>query len=387
MRKIFVAAVCAVAFSACGGGGGSAPGGSLAPGGTGATPTPSSIQTTSVQRADAAEALTSYSGTALVAQYGLGGTSIASVRRSIDAAAVRVTEAYRQGYRAPRSTSPRQTQSVAYSACANGFESAQVNVSPSEVQIYDRVFYDAACTKLYEDLFIDATASSQTAIGATGTATYYNTAGTVYDYKTITLTLTGIGTGAGSFSIIGKDAPSASAAPTASLGVACNVATNSLGCGIAAIASESALSQDLGALMGFTTSASTSANGNVTVPITGSASAYTGALGALSLAQGTFPNFTISGGSLAQSGTFNGTFTFASTGVLVSGSFTLTDSATDGTVTVASSGTPATSVSGTIKRTSTGQVVATFTTDGAGNGTITYGNGTTAQIVNWQIFG
>lgn len=392
MRKLLVAAVCAAALSACGGGGGSSPStGSLTPGGAGATPTPTpapvSIQTVSVQRSDATQALTSYSGVSAVATFGgVGGASALSVRRAIDSAAARVTEGYRQGYRAPQSTSPRQTQGVTYSACANGIESAQVNVSTSEIQVYTRVFYDAACTSLYEDMFIDVTASSNTSANATGTTTYYTASGTVYDYETLVLTLTGIGTGSGTFSLIAKDAPSVNAPPRASLGVACSVASTSLGCGFGATISLAALSQDVGATLGFNTSASVT-NGDVIVPVSGSASAYTGTLGSLTLAQGTFPNFTISGGSLANTGTFNGTFTFTSTGILVSGSLALTDAAADGTVTVTSSGTPATSVNGTIKRTSTGQVVATFTTDAAGNGTITYGNGTTAQIVGWQILG
>ena len=56
-------------------------------------------------------------------------------------------------------------------------------------------------------------------------------------------------------------------------------------------------------------------------------------------------------------------------------------------MTATSAGMPATSVNGAITRTSTGQTLATFTVDTNGNGTITYGNGTTGRIVNWQIFG
>ncbi len=73
--------------------------------------------------------------------------------------------------------------------------------------------------------------------------------------------------------------------------------------------------------------------------------------------------------------------------MLVSGSCTLTDAAADGTVTVTSAGTPATNVSAVITRASTGQTLATFTVDANGNRTVTYGNGTTGRIANWQIFG
>ncbi len=160
-----------------------------------------------------------------------------------------------------------------------------------------------------------------------------------------------------------------------------------MACGIGAVARESALSQDLGATASVNTAGTAASNGNLTIPVSGSAAGYTGALGSLSLAQAAFPAFAVNGGTLTDSGTFQGTFTYTPSGVLVSGSCTLTDAAADGTVTATSAGTPATSVNGVITRTSTGQTLATFTVDTNGNGTITYGNGTTGRIVNWQIFG
>jgi hypothetical protein len=391
LRTLLVAAVCAAALAACGGGGGG--GGSVTPAGP-ATPTPTPtaapIQAAGVQRADAAQALTSYNGTQQIAIYGggAGGSSIASLRRAIDASAARVTSGYRRGFRTVLGAGTRAVASVTYSACSSGVESATNIVSPTEEQVYTRLFYDAACTKLYQDTFLDVVATSVASASATGTATVYDTSGTAYDYKTIALTIGGIGSGTGgTISVIADDAPNATAPKSATIGVACSLASTSLACGIGAVARESAISQDLGATVGIAATATTASTGAVTVPVSGSAASYTGALGSLTLAQATFPNFIVSGGTTADSGTFQGTFTYTSTGVLVSGSFKLSDASADGTVTVTSVGTPATGVNGVITRTSTGQTVATFSVDINGNGTIAYSNGTTGRIVNWQIFG
>jgi hypothetical protein len=384
-----VAAVCAVALSACGGGGGgSASATPAGPGTPGSTPTPAPIQAAGIQRADAAQALASFNGTRQVTLYsGVGGTSIASVRRTIDAVAARVTDGYRRGFRIVLGSGQRAVASVTYSACSAGIETATNVVSPGEEQAYARLFYDAACTKLYQDIFVDVIATSATSAGATGTSTLYDRNGTAYDYQTIALTISATGLHSATFSIITDDAAGPTLPKTATLGVACAVAPASVACGIGAVARASALAQDLGATASINASGTAASNGTVTIPVSGSAASYAGAPGALSLAQAAFPNFAVSGGTLTGSGSFQGTFTYTPSGVLVSGSCTLTDAAADGTVTVTSAGTPATSVNGVITRTSTGQTLATFTVDANGNGTITYGNGSTGRIVNWQIFG
>lgn len=388
MRTLLAAAVCAVALSACGGGGGSASPAPGAPGMPGPTPTPAPIQAAGTQRADAAQALTSYDGTRQVTLYGgAGGTGIASLRRTVDAVAARVTDGYRRGFRTVLGSGQRAVASVTYSACSAGIETATNAVSPSEEQAYARLFYDAACSQLRQDVFVDVIANSATSASATGTSTLYDRNGTAYDYQTVALTLSAVGSRSATFSVITDDAPGAMSPKTATLGVACAVAPASLACGIGAVAREPALSQDLGATASVNAGGTTASNGTVTIPVSGAAASYAGALGALSLAQATFPNFAVNGGTLTASGSFQGTFIYTPSGVLVSGSCTLTDAAADGTVTVTSAGTPATSVNGVVARTSTGQTLATFTLDANGNGTITYGNGTTGRIVNWQIFG
>lgn len=385
MKRLLFVAFSAAALSACGGGGGGGGSSAAIPSAPAPAPTSAPIQTTSVQRAVASGSLISYSGTQQATSLGgYGGASTLGMRRRLDAAAARVTSAYRAGARATAG-SARRAQSVAYSACSNGAESATVAVSASEEQLYERSFYDSACTKLHQDIYLDLVATGATSATATGNDTLYSLTGAVYAYETLTMSLTGVGTGAGTFSVVLTDAASASSPTIASIGVACTMSSATLGCGIGAVTRQSGLAQDVGATANFTLTVPASTAGAYTVPVTGSANTYTGALGALSLGTGTFPNFAVSGGTLTDNGTFTGSFTYVS-GELTASSFSLTDAASDGTATITSSGTPPVTT-GTIKRTSTGAVLATFTVDAAGNGTITYSNGTTGQIVNWQVVG
>ncbi len=381
MKRVIAVMLAALMLSACGGGGG---------GGGGAVPPPPSngtrpIQSTSVQRAVANQALAvpMAAGTAFT----FGGITGADVARHVLGTARQAASHWRAG--ASRSASPeglRRLSSVTYSACSSGVETATVNVSQTEIQAYERDFYDNACTKLYQDIFLDVVAQSQTAVSATGTDTYYSTSGQVYDYTTLALTITLTGPSGGTISIRATDAPSPTAAQTAALGIACNIATSAVGCGFGGVVHEASLSQDLGATMALNATEGASSGGTVPVAVNGSGSSFQGSLNALSLSAGQFPNWIVSGGTTVDTATFSGTLTYSTSGNLVAMSITLTDAADDGTVTMTASGSPVV-VTGTIKQTDTGQTLATFTTDAAGNGTITYSNGTTGTITNWNVLG
>ena len=383
MKQVVFVAAAALLLSACGGGGGG--GGSVAPP---PVPPPNgthAIQSASVQRAVANQALAipSAAGVALT----FGGISGADVSRHVLGAARQIASRWRAG--ASRSASPqglRRVAGVSYSACSNGVESASNTISSTEVQAYERVFYDSTCSKLYQDIFLDLVATSQTAISATGTDTYYTSGGAVYDYTTLTLAITVTSSSSGTISVQATDAPSPTAAQTAAMGVACTLATGAVGCGVGGVVHEAAASQDLGAVMSFNAAQGAASGGTVPVTINGSGSSYSGSLNALSLSAGQFPNWAISGGSTIDTASFSGTLTFTTGGNLVAMSITLTDAADDGTVTLSAAGSPVT-VSGTVKQTDTGQTLATFTTDAVGNGTITYSNGTTATISNWKVLG
>ena len=123
------------------------------------------------------------------------------------------------------------------------------------------------------------------------------------------------------------------------------------------------------------------ASGNtLTVTSTATVSAYEAASG-LDLQQGALPAWNVIGA--APIATVSGTVTHSSTNsVVTGGSIAITD-VTDG-ITVAGT---FSSTSITITATGRGATVATVTVDLAGNGTITYADGTTATITAWTIAG
>ena len=120
-------------------------------------------------------------------------------------------------------------------------------------------------------------------------------------------------------------------------------------------------------------------------------SGYTGALGALSLAAGTAPAWTIAGG--AQASTLTGTITLGfggygggdpgcGAGAMSSINLTLND-LTDGlTVTLASSG--GRHLTGNVTNAS-GSTVATISLDLSGSGTIAYTSGAVDQVKDWVV--
>ncbi|MGZ3510474.1 MAG: hypothetical protein ACXVAC_19140 [Vulcanimicrobiaceae bacterium] len=369
-------------LAACGGGGG---GGSSSPGTPPVNnPQPQAkVQTVAVQRALANQALGVTLDTQQAYNFGGGGSTstFSIVRKSIDALSRKVAAEYRPGMRVAMSGAVRP--SVVFPPCSNGVEAVQTQVGSAEIQEYERIFYDTACSQLHQDIFIDAIATSATAAMATGTDSQYTTTGTVFAYNTLQLSITGIGTGTGTFSVVVTDAASASAAELGRLGVACNVGTGALGCGFGALVHDGTASQDDGMTVNISASATTSSTGT-TVPINGNGGAYFGPLNGMTLSQGTFPAWTLNGGSQVDSASFSGQLSYNTLGYLSGGTLTVSDSADDGTATITASGS---SISGAVKQTSTGQTVATFTVDQNGNGTISYNSGATAQISDWQVIG
>lgn len=381
MRRALAFACAAVILTACGGGGG---------GGSSPTPLstpntgPAPIQSTSVQRAVANQALAvpSAAGSIYTAA---SVTGAASARHIMDAArhAMSGWRAGASGVASPQGL--RRLSSVTYSACSNGVETAGNEVSQTEAQVYERIFYDAACAHLYQDIFLDLVATSSTAASATGTDTYYTSSGQVYDYTTLSLAITETASNTGTISLLGTDAPSPTAAQTAAIGVACSINSNAIGCGFGGVAHVASASQDLGDTLSFNATISSAAN-STTLAMSGTDTSFAGSLNTLSLSAGTFPNWVVSGGSTVDNASFTASLTYTTSGNLTTMTLTLTDAVDDASVSISASGTPAV-ITGTVKQTSTGQTVATFTTDASGNGTITYSNGTTATITNWVVQG
>lgn len=371
-------AVAIASLTACGGGGSSTPA---------TSPTAAPVQTVSVQRSLTSQALTSISSTQQFYQF--GGTSPATasaVKRRISAAVARTTAGWHAGI-GPQSHRARAADGVVYSACSNSIEDALVTVSPTESQEYIRLFYDSACTQLWQDIFIDVISTSSSTATATGTTASYTTGGTQYDYETLVMTIV-VGSGdSGEFSLLDTDAATSSSPQRAALGIACILGTTLLNCGSGAVEHLASVPGDDGALLNEQFSV-TSSGGIITIPYSATASGYASGLNTLTLAAGsTFPTWAITGSAPFDTSTISGQLSFyASNGALAGGTLTVTDAADDGTVTAIISGSPAT-ISGTVKQTSTGRTVATFVVDANGNGTVTYSNGSTAQVSNWVLLG
>jgi hypothetical protein len=80
----------------------------------------------------------------------------------------------------------------------------------------------------------------------------------------------------------------------------------------------------------------------------------------------------------------SGSITYSGTGALAAEAPTVSDSADGATVAMTFNSTTQL-IAGTITQTGSGAVVSRFSVSAAGTGTVTYGNGTTAQIVNWVV--
>lgn len=372
-RYLLAAASC-FAFSGCGGGtsGNAAPQAASSPG----------QQTQQTQRALAGQSLSGVQAAGLVLNYGSGAsgpTALAYKRAFIRSAARTVSAAYRSGSSSTMSiASPAP---VVFGACSSGIESASIAVSSTEEQAYLKIFYDQSCTNLFESSFFDVVATSTSSATANGNLTEYTTSAAITSYQTLQLSLTGIGTSSGTFSVLATDAANQTAFQLASLGLACKVASSAIGCGFGAVVHSATLSLDQGESLTMNVS-QTSANNTITVPITANASGYTGALNALSLAAGTFPAWTISGGTTVDTASLSGQIVYNTLGLPLSGSLTSTDTADNATAVLTFNGSQ---MSGVITQTSTGATVATFTVNQYGSGTITYANGTTGIISQWHV--
>ena len=213
--------------------------------------------------------------------------------------------------------------------------------------------------------------------------TRYGANGTVATYETLVLSMTFTDTTLSQLSSLSVDvtsiANSVNGPSLGSYGVACGLtgASNGLTCGLGAVANVASLSLEQGFTLGLTGSESTSS-----VQATITAQAYQGALNALSLSQGSFPAWTIAGGTLLDSASATIAATYAPNGTPTSLAFTMTDAQDQATVTLAA--TPS-GITGTIAQSATGATVATFAIDALGNGTIAYSNGTQGQIEDYLI--
>lgn len=262
-----------------------------------------------------------------------------------------------------------------------GLNESVVTTGPNTATLTIQDYYDSACTELESEIIWTATESqsgsqvvvsgpasfSEYAIGNSTTPTASANAQITF-YENASYELTG-------FSYLLSGITQNGSPVGGEVGLACSIATSTtISCGVAAVANVAALSAEDGASVSATVTTGSS------VSISMAVSAYQGSENALSIAQGTFPDWTISPSS-------DQTASVSITGTATSSGFTLTltDNTNDGTfaITGSSSGT----VTGTLTNNSSGATVATFTVNSLGNGTLTYSNGTQVQIVDYVVQG
>ena len=345
--------------------------------------------------------------------------------------------------------------------CKNGVEYSFSSSGFGQVDQTIEFFYDSACTQPFNLITLNATFTSSGG-NATGTQETWDQSGNVIGYQTYTATFTaGVNGGIGQIVVQKTSAPAPSASPFSQSAYTCLFNTgNAVDCGsgtVTNIALASPTPEEVGfeqTVVGqFVTpspspipSASASASpepsgspgdgddwGHHGPPTSGwqggpsglqlqiNGIGYAGALGALTLAAGTPPAWTITGGT--QNATLTGTALIGfggfnhshgggwhddsrighdhgggghgggghggnhggnpGPGAMTSLDLTLNDTADGLTVAITSAGFG--QLTGAVTQTSTGQAVATMSLDYSSTGTITYTSGEIDQVKDWII--
>jgi hypothetical protein len=345
--------------------------------------------------------------------------------------------------------------------CQNGVEYSWSSTGFAQVDQTIEFFYDAACTEPDNLITLDVTFSSAGG-NATGTQETWDQTGNVVGYQTYTATFTpGINGGIGEIVVQKTSAPAPSASPFSQSGFTCLFNTgNAVDCGsgnVTNIALASPAPEEVGFEQtvvgqlvtpspGPSASASPQPSGSPSPEPSGSTSpqpsgspwpdwghhgppsggwqggpsglqlqisgiGYSGTLGALTLAAGTPPAWTITGGT--QNATLTGTANIGfggfnhghgggwhddsrnnnhhggrpggdpGPGAMTSLDLTLTDTADGLTVAITSAGFG--KLTGAVTDTATAQAVAAMSLDFSGTGTITYTSGEVDQVQDWII--
>lgn len=252
-------------------------------------------------------------------------------------------------------------------------------------------FYDAGCISPYSETYYRERVTGQNeqseTLDLSGTQQFLTTAGTTVTYSnsdvTLNLTVSGL-IMPQSFSqqVQTADSPSSPFFSTTNAACQYNGGTPSA-CGFGSINSVVSTNNDIGAAINLGSySQATTTDGGVNYTIAGTVNTFFGAYGGLQISAGTFPNWTISNGTAGPSIALSASYDFDPAGLANGGTVTATDT-TDGivvSVAIASNG----GMAGTLKFTN-GQAIASFNVDVLGNGTLTFANGNTGQIVAFGL--
>lgn len=323
----------------------------------------------SVQRADVQNSL---AGVQAVREYS-GGNATVLVRHS---AALKAAVA--QARRANMFAAVRTLATAAPTSapgCSNGSTSSTVAGANGSVVITVSTYYDSLCTQIENTIVWTATQNGDIVSGP-ATVTAYSTSGTITESADAQITFvynsSGVLTG---LSLLFTNIQS-NGKTQGELALGCSAPTTaSTSCGVALAANVYSSSLEDGANVSFT---ATSGSSGSTLSM--QANSYQSGIDGLTISASQFPDWTITPGS-AQTGSvaISGSETTSAV------SLTVTDSTNGGSVAI--TGSPSGTIQGSVTRNDTGAPVATFTIDGSGNGTATYGNGTQVQIVSYAVQG
>jgi hypothetical protein len=358
VRSLFVvAAFACVAFglAACGGGGGGSSSG--ASGVYNPVPSPSSsaganLSQTSVERTDAQGALAGVQTYEEIA--GGGSISTLTARRAMHSMLAKLNPKALIGQ-------PRRP-----ATCNDG---SGVNETVTATTITIEQYYDDECTEPEAEIVWTYT---QLGDEVTGPATFteYSVSGATTETANaqITFEYNGSDQLVGFAFLLSNIVDQGT--QLGSTGVAC-IDMTSEDCDVASIANAAPLDAEDGVVV------SAAVTNTSTLAVTMQISTYQGAENALTIVQGVLPNWTITPASdLTQSLSISGSSSASGF------TLTLTDNTNGGSFAIIGTAGGAT---GTLTNTATGATVASFSVNAQGNGTLTYGNGSTASIVDYVV--
>ena len=256
--------------------------------------------------------------------------------------------------------------SAATGACVNGKKSSSAVQSDGSTTTTTDLFYDALCATLEEEEIVNIDTLTGAATNGTGSIITYDQTGSLTSYHKLTLNSTN---GTSAQTVTYNDAAAATVGGTviAAVGATCTGAANSPTMTCTAATYGTAANGTFGQQVSETATAGTGGGNNTaTFTVTFFGAGITG----IGQSSG---NWVVLGTLGFNSAT--GTYTYSTTGSTGSGTVSLTDSLYTYTVT---GNLTATGLAVTIVRNT--DPIATATVDRAGNGTITYADGTSDVI-------
>ncbi|HTX59196.1 MAG TPA: hypothetical protein VMH02_05910 [Verrucomicrobiae bacterium] len=260
--------------------------------------------------------------------------------------------------------------------CRDGVEYTVKPVNPEQYVVTIDVFYDAKCTTKLAHSVLDVTFFLPVELSFSGKVTTYDQAGKAVAYGTLSNKTT---LGSATQSVTrGQLSRTADGPAVAAFGLSCTLAKKNA-CGFGGLVAVSQ-QQSIGVtamLQNFVESGSAS---DGVVAMTG----YTGTPASLALARGKGNAWVIRGGSVVAD--WNGTFTenVDAQSLEVDGTLAIRDSVAGADV-AEKFGLRSGVADGSVGLASTGRRLATYATDAAGTGSITYSDKSTGNITFFII--